>query len=181
MRDVQRIDCANPQEEAQIIALQMRGILEEPGQRAALVTPDRGLARRVAAELTRWGIAVDDSAGQPLAESAPGVFLRLALDLLAEQVAPAPLLALLKHPLAAASMAPAALRQAARHLETAVLRGPRPAPGFAGLRAAAESADGKALLPLVDRLGQLAAPLTALLSEANASLLELIDTHIRFA
>jgi len=181
LRDVRRIDCANPQEEAQIIALQMRGVLEEPGQRAALVTPDRGLARRVAAELSRWGIAVDDSAGQPLAETPPGIFLRLALDLLAEQAAPAPLLALLKHPLAAAGMAPATLRQMARSLEIGVLRGPRPAPGIAGLRAAVESVDGKELLPLVDRLGQLAAPLADLLGVTNAPLLEMIDAHIRFA
>ena len=37
---------------------------------AALVTPDRGLARRVAVELSRWGIDVDDSAGRPLAAHA---------------------------------------------------------------------------------------------------------------
>jgi ATP-dependent helicase/nuclease subunit B len=181
LRDLKRIDCANPQEEAQIIALRMRGVLQEPGWRAALVTPDRGLARRVAAELLRWGIVVDDSAGQPLAETLPGVFLRLALDLLAEDVAPAPLLALLKHPLAAAGMAPAALRQAARNLETAVLRCPRPAPGFNGLRAAVEASDGRALLRLVDRLAQMAEPLAGLLADANVPLLALIDAHIRFA
>jgi ATP-dependent helicase/nuclease subunit B len=181
LRDLKRIDCANPQEEAQIIALQMRGALEEAGRRAALVTPDRGLARRVAAELLRWGIAVDDSAGQPLAEAPPGIFLRLALGLLAEDVAPAPLLALLKHPLAAAGMAPAALRQAARNLEIAVLRCPRPAPGFAGLRAVVEASDCRTLLPLVDRLARMAEPLARLLADANVPLLELIDAHIRFA
>ncbi len=55
LRGVSRIDCANPQEEAQIIALQMRGVLQTEGKRAALVTPDRGLARRVAAELNSLG------------------------------------------------------------------------------------------------------------------------------
>ncbi len=181
LREVSRIDCANPQEEAQIIALQMRGVLQTEGKRAALVTPDRGLARRVAAELTRWGIAVDDSAGQPLGETPPGIFLRLALDLLAEQVAPAPLLALLKHPLAAAGMNPTALRQAARSLEVAVLRGPRPAAGFAGLREAVAAGDGKEHLPLVDRLAQTARPLAELLQAAQAPLPALIDEHIRFA
>ena len=39
---------------------------EAAGRVAALVTPDRGLARRVAVELQRWGIEVDDSAGRPL-------------------------------------------------------------------------------------------------------------------
>ena len=39
-------------------------------QTAALVTPDRNLARRVAAELRRWDIAIDNSAGRPLAAHA---------------------------------------------------------------------------------------------------------------
>src|SRR4029450_1679423 len=56
---VQRIDSAGPQEEAGVIALLLRAVAEEPGKRAALVTPDRGLARRVAAELKRWDIDVD--------------------------------------------------------------------------------------------------------------------------
>jgi ATP-dependent helicase/nuclease subunit B len=181
LREIRRVDCANPQEEAQIIALQMRGALQIEGKRAALVTPDRNLARRVAAELSRWDIAVDDSAGQPLAETPPGIFLRLALNLLAEQVAPAPLLALLKHPLAAAGLHPAALRQAARGLEVAMLRGPRPAAGFAGLRAAAAAGDGKEFLPLVDRLAALAQPLTLLLEARQAPLAALTDEHLRFA
>src|SRR6185312_11141598 len=97
---VQRIDCAGPQEEAGVIALLLRAISEEPGKRAALLTPDRGLARRVAAELKRWDIDVDDSAGQPLDQTAPGAFLRLTAEMLAEELAPVPLLAALKHPLA---------------------------------------------------------------------------------
>ena len=36
------------------------------------MTPDRGLARRVAAELTRWGIGIDDSAGRKLSSHAAG-------------------------------------------------------------------------------------------------------------
>ena len=58
-------------------------------------------ARRVAAELRRWDIAVDDSAGMPLAATPPGSFLRLLATAAAEDFAPVPLLALLKHPLAA--------------------------------------------------------------------------------
>ena len=42
------------------------------GERAALVTPDRGLARRVTAELDRWAIIPDDSAGRPLSLTPPG-------------------------------------------------------------------------------------------------------------
>src|SRR5207253_2272438 len=50
-------------------------------------------------------------------------------------LAPVPLLAALKHPLAAGGMAPETFRDRARKLEEA-LRGPRPAPGFAGLKIA---------------------------------------------
>ena len=79
--------------------LVLRDALETPGARAALVTPDRNLAGRVAAALLRFGIVADDSAGEPLAESPPAVFLRLLVRAVAEELAPVPLLALLKHPL----------------------------------------------------------------------------------
>ncbi len=97
--------------------------------RAALVTPDRDLAGRVAAELLRYGVVADDSAGEPLADTPPAVFLRLLARAVAEDLAPVPLLALLKHPLAAAGLPPAACRAAARALELACLRGPRPSAG----------------------------------------------------
>ncbi|MGH6947767.1 MAG: double-strand break repair protein AddB, partial [Kiloniellales bacterium] len=131
---VTRIDCASPGEEALTIALILRRALEHPECRAALVTPDRDLARRVAAELARWKVAVDDSAGKPLAETAPGSFLRLTAELAASRVAPLPLLAALKHPFAAGGEVPAKFRQQVRLLEIAALRGPRPAPGFPGLK-----------------------------------------------
>ncbi|HEX4366176.1 MAG TPA: double-strand break repair protein AddB, partial [Rhodopila sp.] len=133
-----RLHAADQQQEAQAIALVLRQVLETPGARAALVTPDRDLAGRVAAALLRFGIVADDSAGEPLAETPPAVFLRLLVRAVAEELAPVPLLALLKHPLAAAGMSPVACREAARQLERACLRGPRPAHGIAGLRLAAE-------------------------------------------
>ena len=141
-----RIDCASPQEEAGVIAIVMRRALETPGRTAALVAMDRALARRVAAELRRWGIAVDDSAGVPLGETAPGAYLRLTARLVAEDAAPVPLLAALKHPLAAGGIAPAAWRRSVRAMERAILRGPRPAPGFGGLRSALKGGD-----PATDR------------------------------
>ena len=127
---------ADQQEEAAAIALILRDALETPGARAALVTPDRELAGRVAAELLRHGVVADDSAGEPLADTPPAVFLRLLTRAVAEELAPVPLLALLKHPLAAAGLSPAACRAAARALEQACLRGPRPSHGLTGLRRA---------------------------------------------
>src|SRR5205085_4781818 len=69
---VSRYDCASPQDEAVTIALLLRRSLETPAATAALVTPDRELARRVAAEMRRWGIDIDDSAGVPLNRTPPG-------------------------------------------------------------------------------------------------------------
>jgi ATP-dependent helicase/nuclease subunit B len=129
-----RLYAADQQQEAQAIALILRQALDTPGARAALVTPDRGLAGRVTAALLRFGIVADDSAGEPLADSPPAVFLRLLVRAVAEELAPVPLLALLKHPLCAAGMSPIACREAARRLETLCLRGPRPMRGISGLR-----------------------------------------------
>ncbi len=177
---VSRYDCASPQDEASTIALLLRQTLETPGMTAALVTPDRELARRVAAELRRWDIAIDDSAGLPLARTPPGAFLRLVLELAGSALAPVPLLAALKHPLAAGGIAPEVFRDQARRLEAAI-RGPRPAPGFAGLRAAL---DGKSAAPVrsfVDRLETCLGPLAECLTRDSMPLAELAAAHIAAA
>ncbi|MBX6368900.1 MAG: double-strand break repair protein AddB [Rhodospirillales bacterium] len=162
-----RLDCAGPQEEALAIALLLREQLEFPGKTAALVTPDRDLARRVAGELRRWGIEIDDSAGVPLARTPPGSFLRLLLEA-ARELAPVPLLALLKHPLAGGGMAVGAFRALVRRLELKALRGPRPAPGFRGLRAAV--GDRTELLHVVDRLERILGALAAELAREETTI-----------
>ena len=93
------IEAPDMRAEAGAIALAMRGVLEEPDKTAALVTRDRNLARRVAAELKRWDINIDDSAGQPLANLPRARLLRLILQAHHGQFAPVDLLALMKHPL----------------------------------------------------------------------------------
>lgn len=135
-----RLKPKDPSEEAEAIAMILRQAVETPGQTAALVTPDRELAARVSAALPRHGIIADDSAGEKLIETPPAVFLRLLARAIHEALAPVPLLALLKHPLAAAGLPPAACRQFARALELAALRGPRPLPGLVGLRRGIETA-----------------------------------------
>ncbi|MEP9376077.1 double-strand break repair protein AddB [Aquabacter sp. CN5-332] len=139
------IEAADAREEALSIALLLRDSLERPGERAALITPDRDLARRVAAELARFGVAVDDSAGEPLAETAPGRLARLVVRAAAEGCAPVPLFALLSHPLATFGLAPDDKREAVTALELVALRGPRPRTGIAGLQQAVEAFDRDAL------------------------------------
>ncbi len=159
-----------PEAEARVIALRLRMFLDETAggtETAALITPDRGLAKRVAAELKRWRISIDDSAGEPLSESAPGTFLRLVAGAALSHFEPVPLLALLKHPLCAVD------GMAVSALETLALRGIRPDQGIGGLRAALDpamhpKADPEMLAAagaLVDRLEEAMAPLTALASQ----------------
>jgi ATP-dependent helicase/nuclease subunit B len=130
----------NEQEEATAIALAIREAVETPGKTAALVTPDRTLARRVAAELGRWGLAIDDSAGAPLDRAPHGVFARLLADAAASDADPVRLLALAKHPFAAFGMSRGECREAARALEIALFRGHRVAGGVAALVAALAAA-----------------------------------------
>ena len=159
--DLRRLDCAGAQEEAEIIALLMRQALEKPGQTAALVTPDRALARRVAAELKRWNIEIDDSAGVPLDQTPPAVFLRLVLDAAGAALAPLPLLALLKHPLAAGGMRAGDVpRAGAAAGGASCLRGPRPAPGLPACAVALPPGE-RELADLVSRLDAALRPLIA--------------------
>lgn len=92
------IEAPSERAEALAIALILRQAAEV-GQRAALVSPDRNLTRRVTAALDRWGIRPDDSAGRPLALSAPGRMLRQVTGLFGQRLTVDMALALMKHPL----------------------------------------------------------------------------------
>ena len=129
---VRALELADPAEEAQTIAIALREALEIPGRTAALVTPDRNLARRVSAHLRRWGVEADDSAGRPLSQLAPGTLLLALATAAAEQFAPVPLLALLKHPLVMRGEGRLDWLEGARALDLA-LRGPRPPAGLDGI------------------------------------------------
>ena len=132
LKGVRLATFANAADEAQGIAIALREALETPERTAALVTPDRTLAGRVAAHLRRWGIEADDSAGQALAASPVGVLILALAHLGVERFAPAALLAVLKHPLVRSGEARLDWLEGARALDLA-LRGPRPAPGLRGL------------------------------------------------
>ena len=133
MAGISVAETANAEEEALAIAVCLREAVESPGTTAALVTPDRALARRVVAALERWQVEVDDSGGDRLAETPAGIFARLAAEVALQGFEPAPLLALLKHSLLRLSAGAGAHARAVTALERAVLRGPRPRRGSAGL------------------------------------------------
>ena len=184
------IEAANEREEALAVALAIRGALEDKDKTVALVTPDRMLARRVAAELRRWDIEADDSAGLPLAKTAAGALLGLSLAAAASGGAPVELLSLLKHPGVLLGRSRAAVLAEARRLERRVLRPGRVAGGFAAARAKMgeidaagapvlrlDPAERTALSALLAEAEDALAPLTALASGTH-TLDRLLAAHV---
>jgi ATP-dependent helicase/nuclease subunit B len=172
LKGLSLVHAADPAEEAAVIALALREALETKDRTAALVTPDRALARRVTAELERWGIAIDDSAGRPLSHTPPGTFLCLLAEAADSRFAPPALLALLKHPLASFGDA-AAFRAEARALDIA-LRGPRPDAGLGGI---ARRAGGAWFDKIIDAL----APFGDALAGGTIDIARAVDLHIEAA
>jgi ATP-dependent helicase/nuclease subunit B len=121
LADIAIILAADENQEALALAAAMREALETRGQTAALITPDVAIARRVAAELTRWGIEIEASAGRTLGETDAGVLARLALAA-ARDFAALPLAALLANPLTLLGHEREAYQVAARALEIGVMR-----------------------------------------------------------
>ncbi|HQS97947.1 MAG TPA: double-strand break repair protein AddB, partial [Novosphingobium sp.] len=130
---VRVMESANPEEEAQSIAILVREALAEPERRVAVVTPDRSLAARVVAHLARWNVVADDTAGRPLPQTAAGRVLLQLAELVAERAAPVPLLALLSHPLVQPGEGRVIWLERVRQLDL-ILRGPRPGPGLPAIR-----------------------------------------------
>jgi ATP-dependent helicase/nuclease subunit B len=132
MENLAVIEAANPEMEALAIAVAMREA-RYLNKSAALVTPDRALARRVTAALGRWNLEFDDSGGDALTDTPAGIFARLAAEAVANGLEPPTLLALIKHPLCGLGGAPGAFKNAVAVLELALLRGTRPPAGSTGL------------------------------------------------
>lgn len=170
-------------EEARMIAYQLRAALESPGKTAALVTPDRILARIVASECARYGIVIDDSGGEALPDTPAAIFLRLILDVVETGASPVALLALLRHPFAALGNNTAHCRELSRLLELKLLRGVRLE---TGLDALAETAQTNALpheiINFVHRLRDRLRPLEMLfVQQQPCNLAELGKLHIAAA
>ena len=120
-------------EEAQVIALMLRKSYATEGETACLVTPDRELARRVKQELAEAGIAVDDSAGEPLARFGAAALLDLLIEVAMDEASPRSLLALLRHPLCTWGEDEQAIRRAVDVIDVAVYRNAPLMPSLAGL------------------------------------------------
>ncbi len=126
--DVALIEAANEREEAVAIAIALRLALEKPGQhggesQAALITPDRALARRVTAELSRFGVIADDSAGAPLSGTPQGTLVQLLLEATLRPGDPVAIVGLIKHSLLRLGQSYSEVLPAVEALELLALRG----------------------------------------------------------
>ena len=133
------LEAPTAHDEAEAIALIMRSVVEAPGTTAALVTPDRVLARRVASRLKSFDLLIDDSAGVPVARTVPGAFLDLVLGAAETDFAPRQLMALLKHPLALLGRLPSEIRKVARSIERGAFRDIYVGEGLPGIAQALEA------------------------------------------
>src|SRR5690606_34175529 len=118
--------------EALAVAIALKQAVDAGGT-AALVTGDRELARRVSAELLRFGVQADDSGGRPLANTPAAALLRLMLEAVFRPGDPVPVVSLLKHPLLSLGMPRATVRHAAETVELVALRGGTGRPDIASL------------------------------------------------
>ena len=91
------IEAETPLQEAESIAVLLKEASSK-GLASTLVTPDRTLARRVTQILSRFKLIADDSAGQPLHQTPPGLFLQLVAESLSETADLISMIATLKHP-----------------------------------------------------------------------------------
>jgi double-strand break repair protein AddB len=171
------IEAPEPGMEALTIALGMREALEH-GRRVALISPDRTLTRQVAAQLDRWGIEPDDSAGRPLSQSAPGRLLLMTAEMRGRAVEAEALAALLKHPVCHSSPARARHLARAREMERRLLRaGPLANPTRPAILAWAREAGA------ADAWAEWCADAVARLAQApaRASLAEHVAEHLDLA
>ncbi|MCX7646224.1 MAG: double-strand break repair protein AddB [Rhodobacteraceae bacterium] len=169
------IEAPGPRAEALAIALTLREAAET-GRRAALVTPDRMLTRRVAAALDRWGLVPDDSAGRPLALTPPGRFLLQTAALLLRPPRSQDLIALLKHPIAHSGGDRGPHLLMTREWELHLRRHGPPAPGAGDLRAWAGDRAARAAWA-----GWVAGWLTAATAPGPLPLADLVERHLALA
>ncbi|WP_374635651.1 double-strand break repair protein AddB [Paracoccus sp. (in: a-proteobacteria)] len=175
------IEAEQPAEEAETIALIIREAVQH-SRPVTLIAADRMLTRRVQSALDRWGIIPDDSAGQPLPLTAPGLFLRHIADLFGQALTLDMLLVLLKHPVTATGLGGDYRREHNRHARDLELQLRAKGPAFpdgAALRDWADKGDEKSkpwalwLAAMLDRIVPLAGdrgprPLRARLDDLRA-------------
>ena len=134
------LEAPSAEDEAEAVALILREVAETPGRTAALVTPDRTLARRVAVRLQAWGVTADDFGDTPFPATPVGAFLDLIVEAAARRFEPVALVSLLKHSLCRLGLPAEEYGHGLRALELAAFRAPYFGQGLEGVAAALERA-----------------------------------------
>jgi len=159
LQGVEIITAPNADVEARAVALAAREGLRT-GARVGIVSRDQTLARRIASELLRHEIAVDDPAGTPLYQSSAGRLARQALAVASGRFAPVDTIALLRN----AAVILGRERSEVQRLSLGIdlkLRRERALPGLPGLLALLTEEGQRALL---EDLGKALEPITTLIS-----------------
>lgn len=183
---LQLLEAETQAEEAAVIALKLRSVLAQPARTAMLVTRDRQLAARVVAQLRRWEVRIDDSAGTPLALTALGRYLLLVLAAAHPAATPVDWLALLKHPLTGLGRAAADCRAAARLTERKFWRGQQgggtPLQQLGWLqKTEVPEAEKAVIAALLQSLGTALQPMHDLLGKDTVALADLLAAHLQAA
>lgn len=135
MEGLSLVEAPDEISEARACALMLRETLETPDETAILVTPDRMLARRVSAEMVRFGVRLDDSGGAALSETPAGAFLTRLLDAATDCGSVVALTALWGSPLFRAGYRRGQAHTVLAKFEAEALRGARPGRDLAAVRA----------------------------------------------
>jgi ATP-dependent helicase/nuclease subunit B len=201
MHGVELVEAADQREEARIVATIMRQCLEHTGRTVRAITPSRRLARRICAELRRWGIAIADASGEACAHSRSATFLRILLDLGLSRCNPREFAQVIKHPLFRLGGVDASLLC---KLEITLLRGAVEPRGLIGLRTLlaerghpasttrhqrlhpslerVTTADWRDIGAFLDRFAAAAAPFLELLNDNRKAKLDyFVRTHLECA
>lgn len=187
LENIKHYDCTTPQEEANLISILLREVLEDKEKTAALITPDRNLARRVALACHQWDIEIDDSGGQSLGNNPLGSYLLSCANACLEQLRPTVLLSLLKHEYTKGGNFKN-FRSIARALDKDLLRGKAPAKGFEGLRQRfSDKENDKRENPdpeisdLINHLEKILLPFIEKLNDGFHDFSDFLDEHIYVA
>jgi ATP-dependent helicase/nuclease subunit B len=186
-KGVRKLAAPNRRQEAEAIAVAMRASLETPDKTAALVTPDRRLARYVRFALKRWGIEIDDTGGDKALLGPTGRLLVLVSNAVADNFAPISFIAILQHPLACFGVSRADFLTFVRRIDSHVLRGARPKAGLSGIIARVKSVRAKSPDLIsesdIDMLSHIQATFEPLVHafQKGADFREILERHVGVA
>jgi ATP-dependent helicase/nuclease subunit B len=158
----------NADTEARAIALAARATLAE-GRTVGIIARDQTLARRIAVELKRYDVIVDDAAGTPLYQSGAGRLARQVLAVAASNFGAVDTVALLRNAAVTLGVGRGKVWRAVDDLDRQ-LRRDRPRAGLDGLT---KLGDKENVHTFLAALGAALAPITALVAKPQLTAADL--------